>query len=102
MTEKINESMMLARLQAGNELLHPLVVRRYTPLKHEAWGADARIEVGLPGATESYSFVVESKSRATLQFVQTAIARAKVAAGDNELPMIQVPFLSAKSLEELE
>jgi hypothetical protein len=103
MDKKITESMMLARFEVGAELLRPLVIRSRAAGDEGRGGqADARIEVGLPGKDDSFRFVVECKSRATPESIQQAIANAKAAAQEGERPMIQVPFLSAKSLEKLE
>lgn len=99
--EKISESEMLARFQAGATLLPPLVVRSCTVFGGKE-NVDARVELVLPGAVEGFRFAVEVKSRATPQAVQLAMTQAKAAAEDGEWPMIQVPFLSPERLDELE
>ena len=48
-----------------------------------------------------FRFVVESKSRATLEAVQAAVGKATAAARENEWPMIQVPYLAPDRLEYL-
>ena len=102
-TKKITEAQMLARLQSGAILLPPLVVRNRLELRAPRDYVDARIELGLPGETEGVWFVVEAKSRSTPQTIRAAIAAAKAAARQSEqLPMIQVPYLSPERLAELE
>ena len=98
--EKISEVDMLARLRVGEVLLRPLVVSSIEVLSGP--GADARIELALPGEPEGFRFVLEVKGRATPQTVQLAMVRAKSATREGEWPMIQVPFLSPKRLGELE
>lgn len=99
--EQIGEAEMLARLQVGEVLLAPLVVRSVTRADPKA--GDAHLGVGLPTESEGFRFVVEVKGRATPQAVQLAITQARAAAaGSSELPMIQVPFLSSKRLVDLE
>jgi hypothetical protein len=101
--KKITETQMLSRFKSGTILLPPLIVRGYMELRGTRDYADARIEVGLPGETAGAWFVVEAKSRSTPQVIQAAVARAKAAAQQSEeLPMIQVPYLSSERLAELE
>lgn len=98
--KKISEAEMLARLRVGEVLLPPLVVRSFEALSGP--GADARLELALPGEQEGFRFVLESKGRATPQAVQLAMMRAKAEIRDGEWPMIQVPFLSPQRLDDLE
>lgn len=101
--EKTTEAEMLSRFQSGSILLPPLIVRNRMDLRGLRDYVDARIEVGLPGEAEGVWFVVEAKSRSTPQTIQAAVATAKAAARQSEqLPMIQVPFLSPERLAELE
>ena len=62
---------------------------------------DALIEVALPGEQSLFRFVVESKSRPTLEAVQAAAAQAMAAVRENEWPMIQVPYLAPDRLDYL-
>jgi hypothetical protein len=101
--EKSYEALMTAALRPGAVLLAPLVVHdSQVPAEARSRRADARITVGLPGEAPAYCFVVESKRRATPQEVQLAVAEARAAADDDELPMILVPYLSPERLAELE
>lgn len=100
--EQITEAEMLSRFQVGEVLLAPLVVRSLIRADRSRAG-DARLELGLPTESEGFRFVVEAKGRATPQAVHLAITQARAAAaGSAEMPMIQVPFLSSKRLEDLE
>lgn len=100
--EQIGETEMLSRFQVGEVLLSPLVIRSLTRADRTQAG-DAHLEVGLPAESEGFRFVVEVKGRATPQAVHLAITQARAAAaGRAEMPMIQVPFLSSKRLEDLE
>ncbi len=101
--EKTNESTMLARFQVGKVVLAPLVVRdaivRGVNCEPEA---DTRVELAIPGKTEGFHFVVESRSRSTPESIRSAIRQAKKAVMGGEWPLIQVPYLSPKALDELE
>lgn len=99
--KQIREALMLSRLQEGAVLLPPLMVKSCRVLD-AADGADARVELTVPGGLEGFRFVVELKARATPQSIQLAAAQAKSAAKSGEWPMIQVPFLSDERLGELE
>jgi hypothetical protein len=102
---KITESAMLAQFKPGTVLLPPLVIRTcQIDVKNvsRTGRADARIELELPGDPMGFRFAVESKSTATPNAIQSAVAGAKAAAGEGECPMIQVPYLSPERLEELE
>lgn len=103
MNTRIYESEMVSRLKPGAVLLPPLVIRSshvYTGAGNK--GPDAIIDVSLPGETEEFRFVVESKADATPRSVKLAVAQARAAIHPGEHPMIQVPYLSAERLEELE
>lgn len=99
--KQTREALMLSRLEEGAVLLPPLVVKSCSVL-NAADKADARVELALPGGLEGFRFVVESKARSTPQTIQLAMVQAESAAKSGEWPMIQVPFLSADRLEELE
>lgn len=98
---KTFEVEMLARFEPGSTLLRPLEIASVF-LEPFADKADARLEVRLPGESDVYRFVVEAKSRATPQIIQTAMTQAKTYVRPGEWPLIQVPFLSPERLEELE
>lgn len=100
--ENVSEAEMFERLALGATLLPPLEVRSLYLLGGRANGADARIELALPGKTTGYRFVVEAKSRSTPQAVGQAMMQAKRAALSDELPMVYVPYLSEERLSELE
>jgi len=100
--EKITEQQMFGKLRLGSTLLEPLVLRSCQLLGKGPGEADMRIELALPGESQGYQFVVEAKSRSTPQAVEQAMARATHAAGDGEIPMIYVPYLSPERLTELE
>ncbi len=103
MDMKITEPEMLLRFQPGSILLPPLVIRScQMEGAGRDRGVDARIELALPGEEGGFRFAVESKADSTPRSVQLAVARAKAAAGPDEHPMIQVPYLSPERLEELE
>jgi hypothetical protein len=100
--KKITEREMLERLEAGSTLLPPLIIRSKEELKREdKRQIDAIIEAGLPGEHSIFRFVVEAKSRPTLEAVQTASAQAMAAVRENEWPMIQVPYLAPDRLDYL-
>ncbi len=101
MGKEITESQMLSRLEVGSILLPPLVVRKFAA-ESPSGGVDARIEVGVPGEDTAFRFAVESKANSTPRSVQLAVAQAKAAVRDNEHPMIQIPYLSAERVAELE
>lgn len=100
--EKPSETEMAVRLQPGAVLLDPLVVSSSSFQEGGSDRPDARVELGMPGETQRFRFVVEAKTRATPQAVQLAKAKAKAAVGEGEWPMIHVPYLSPERLEELE
>ncbi len=100
--KQITESEMLSRLQTGATLLRPFVIRSAEFGVSFEDRADARLQVGVPGRPESYRFVVESKSRATPQTVQSAMSQVRAYLKPDEWPLIQVPYLSPERLEELE
>ncbi len=93
---------MLQRLQTGQILLPPLVIRScQIKGRRERQEVDAIIETVLPGEGSSFRFAVESKSRPTLEAVHAAAAKAKAATQENEWPMIQVPYLAPDRLSYL-
>ncbi len=93
---------MLERLETGSTLLHPLIILSKEVLKREdKRQIDALIEAGLPGEQSVFRFVVEAKSRPTLEAVQTAAAQAMAAVRESEWPMIQVPYLAPDRLTYL-
>jgi hypothetical protein len=97
--KKITEQEMLERFATGTTLLAPLIIRANEVLKREDKRQfDALIEAGLPGESSAFRFVVEAKSRPTLEAVHAAAAQAKAAARENEWPMIQVPYLAPDRL----
>jgi hypothetical protein len=102
--QKLNESSMISRFQAGEVLLAPLMVREVVPEYkiHGGDSVDARLEAGIPGQAESFRLAVESKSRSTPEIIRSAIAQVKSATMAGEWPMIQVPYLSPSQLDELE
>ena len=95
---------MLARIEAGMTLLHPLAVRKATFSTQAASGypADARIEIGISGEPASFRFVVECKSRSTPEAIESAIATVRKLATPDQSPMVFVPFLSQSRLAALE
>jgi hypothetical protein len=99
--EKITEREMLKRLQTGTTLLDPLIIRSIDNDADRERQIDALIEVGLPDEDCVFRFVVEAKSRATLEAVHTAAAQATAAVRHNEWPMIQIPYLAPDRLEHL-
>lgn len=102
--QKLNESSMISRFQAGEVLLAPVMVREVVP-EYKIRGGDSvdvRLEVGIPGQTGSFRLAVESKSRSTPEIIRSAIAQVKSATMAGEWPMIQVPYLSPTQLDELE
>ncbi len=99
--KQTSKALMVSRLQEGAVLLPPLVVKSCRGLETDE-NVDARMELTMPGGTEGFRFVVESKARATPQSIQLAMAQARSAVKGGEWPMIQVPFLSAERLGELE
>jgi hypothetical protein len=99
--KQTSKALMLSRLKEGGVLLPPLVVKSFSGLETNKMG-DARMELTMPGGTERFRFVVESKARATPQSIQLAMAQARSAAQGGEWPLIQVPFLSEERLKELE
>jgi hypothetical protein len=102
MDGKITEREMLKRFQTGSILLSPLIIRSNDVYgDKERQQIDALIEVGLPGEDSVFRFVVEAKSRSTLEAVQAAAAKATVAVRENEWPMIQVPYLAPDRIEYL-
>ena len=103
MKEKITEQEMLKWLQPGNFLLQPLTIHSFgAEVRRENLTIDALIEVAIPGEDSRFRFVVESKSRATLEAIHAATSQARSALLDNEWPMIQVPYLAPERLEHLE
>lgn len=100
--KKLSELEMLNRFQKGVAVLPPLVVRSCTILNGQKEKGDARVELVLPGEPEGFTFLVECKTRATPQAVQTAMMQARGALKNGEWPMIQVPYLSPERLDELE
>jgi hypothetical protein len=102
MNEKITEREMLERFEAGNTLLPPLIIRSNEIMtRDDRRQIDALVEAGIPGEDSVFRFVVESKSRPTLEAVQAAGAKAMAAARENEWPMIQVPYLAPDRLNYL-
>ena len=102
MMKKITEREMLEPLGVGSPLLPPLVIRSVALLTREDHRRiDAIIEAGLPGEHSVFRFVVEAKSRSTLEAVQTAAAQAMAAVRENEWPMVQVPYLAPDRLNYL-
>jgi hypothetical protein len=101
---KITHDEMLKLLQPGNILLSPLVIRTVeleTNLGEKQ--VDAVIELSLPGEENNlFCFVVEAKSRATLESIYAAIAKAREGLRVNEWPMIFVPYLAPDRLTYLE
>ena len=102
MNKKMTHSQMLARLRPDSVLLPPLVVRSCVVQVGTGTREDACLEVALPGETETFQFIVQSKSRSTPQSIEGAVAQAKTAVRDGQWPMIQVPYLSPVRLDELE
>ena len=103
MDKKLTEAEMLARLQTGTVILPPLIIRQCELFSSHRQGmADAYLELGLPDSPESFRFILESKTRATPQHVQLALAQARAKARLGEHPMVQVPYLSPERLSELE
>lgn len=103
MKMKITKPQMLARFEAGAVVIPPLFVRSFeTTAKTGSAGTDAHLELALPEGKEGFRFALESKSQSTPQSVQLAIAQARAAARSDELPMIQVPYLSPERLADLE
>lgn len=100
--KQIKESAMIARFQVGEILLPPLVVQAVDIVGGQHDRADARIKLGFSLEREGFKFAVESKARSTPQSVQWAMAQARSAAREDEWPMIQVPYLSMRCLDELE
>ena len=99
--KKINEQQMLERFQLEKELLPPMVVKKVELQPKD--GADARIELGITDQSERFRFVVESKSVSTPAAIRAAVDQAnRYARGNDEFPLIQVPFLSPKMIRELE
>lgn len=92
---------MLARFSAGSVLLPPLLVRT-VEMQPPNGRADARLELSLPGETESFWFTLESKGKGNPRTVQLAMMQARQAAKGGDFPMIQVPFLPPERLDELE
>ena len=103
MNEKITEKEMLKRLKIGSVLLDPLIISS-VEFEENRYGRqpDALIAVTLPEDGSRFNFVLESKTRATLEAVHTAVGQAKGALRENEWPLIQVPFLPKDRLEYLE
>jgi hypothetical protein len=99
--KKITEREMLKHLQTGTTLLDPLIIRSNDLDADRERHIDALIDVGLPGEESVFRFVVEAKSRATLEAVQAAAAQATAAVRDNEWPMVQIPYLAPDRLEYL-
>lgn len=100
---KLSEEDLLTGFQSGASLLAPLTIRSCTRESREGPSPlDARVEAGLPGASESFSFAVESKTQSTPLAVRSAMVRAKSALNQGELPLVVVPYLSADRLSELE
>lgn len=103
--QKPVESTMLGRLQLGQVLLAPLVIREvhFEALERRFPGpADAFVRVALPDDSDGFWFVVESKSRSTPQAIESAIATAQGSRGVERYPLIQVPYLSPEKLDYLE
>ena len=104
--KKISEETMLDRLWPGTDLLWPLTVRKcelhpLTPGGRQR--VDARIVLARRDTDETFSFVVEAKSRATPQYLQSAVIQARKATeGSSDLPMIMLPYLSTDQLKDLE
>jgi hypothetical protein len=102
MDKKITEQEMLERFATGATLLPPLIIRTNEVLKRaDKREFDALIEAGLPGEQSAFRFVVEAKSRPTLEAVHAAAAQARAAVRENEWPMIQVPYLAPDRLDYL-
>jgi hypothetical protein len=97
---KLTEQSMLSRLSPGSILLRPLEIVS-SSLEQQEDRADARLNARIPGEPELYRFVVESKTRATPQIVQGAIAQVRTYQKAGECPLIQVPYLAPERLEEL-
>ena len=94
---------MLSRLHPGAMLLAPLVIRTSEIARaNSGQRVDARIEAAMEGEDHRFRFVVESKSRSTLEALHAAIGKARAEARDNEWSMIQVPYLSPERLEFLQ
>ena len=103
MQEKITEQEMLRRFQPGNILLSPLIVRSAEVNATRAGQQiDALIELAVSGEDSRFRFVVEVKSRGTLEAVHAAAAKARTVVQENEWPMIQVPYLAPDRLDYLE
>src|SRR6266404_2438724 len=99
--KKFSESELLSLLEAGYELLPPLVVRKRQALDSKD-RADARLELAWRDELDVFPFVVEAKTQSTPLVVQSAIAQARSMVRGSELPMIFVPYLSPERLAELE
>ena len=102
--KKMSEWDMVDRLQVGEPVLRPLIAKSVEREVRVPTGfrVDARLVLALPETSESYTFILEAKSRSAPQLVQNAVTQAKGACGPGELPMIQVPYLSPERIEELE
>ncbi len=99
---QLTESTMLSRLQVGEVLLSPLVIKSCVILGGPKDKIDARLTVAMPSGADVFAFVVETKARGTPQAIQLAVAQARAATQDGEWPMIQVPYLSPERILELE
>ena len=98
---KVTPQFMLDRLQSGEPLLPPLVIRHASFESDRA--VDAILEVAFNGAADIERFNVECKTRSTKDDFQKATQQA----ADNAKrlgchPLILLPYLSPDRLAELE
>ena len=98
--KKLTDSEMLERLEPGNEILPPLVVKNM--VREPGGGADAQIDLAFKGQDDSYSFVVEMKRQNTPMAIQDAMRQVRGYAKNMGEPLLMVPFLSPERLKELE
>ena len=98
---KIGEKDLLSRLQPGEVLIPPLVVRQVA-VQEAGDRADARAELGLADGSAVWRFVIEVKAHSTPQAVQSAVAQARSLVRGDEQPLVLVPYLSPERLADLE
>lgn len=98
---------LIEHLLKADEVLSPLLRESVLPTTDGGGQADAFLTARLPtNASEYFLFLVEVKSLSTPQMVHQAILQIKKYVTERNdpdvFPMILVPFLSEKMLEELE
>lgn len=103
---KITDAQLLSLFQSQEPVLGQLEVADFVLLpKLRGEIADAQVDLRWRAAgmtSEIFSFVAEVKTRSTPEAIHAAASRAREAAGVGRNPLIVVPYLSDKRLEELE